>query len=356
MPKASILDLLKTKQLDAILLSSPSQIIYLTSYLGFSPVERDAFLLITDKKSYLFTNSLIVDELKNRVKGIIVIEHNRSKSFAKNIAEVIKKEKIEKLGFESNNLTVAEYLALTENISSRFVSIDISRLRSIKDDLEIANIKKACIISQKAFIQTQKLIKPGVTEQEIANIFQINVLKLGAALSFPTIVAFEQNSAIPHHLPDNTKMKKNGIILMDFGIRYNNFCSDITRTFFIGEQTKEQKEVYKVVLNSQQEAVRFIEKNLKDNQQILAAEVDKIAREYIISKGYPSIPHSLGHGIGIEVHEAPTLAPNSQDEIKGGMIFSIEPGIYLPNKFGVRIEDLYTIQDKKLVILSDSLI
>jgi Xaa-Pro aminopeptidase len=351
---SSVLDLLKKKRLDAILFSSPKQIVYLTSYGGLSQTERDAFLLTTEKRCYVFTNPLVSGEIKEKIKGIIVIENTRSNPFAKNLADVIKKEKIEKIGFESNNLTVTEYLTLTENISSRFISIDLNSIRAIKNENEVQQIKKACDIAKKAYILTRKKIKPGITEKEVADMFEIHILKLGASLSFPTIVAFGKNAAIPHHHSDETKLKTNEIILMDFGAEYNNYCSDITRTFIIGKPLPEQRKALEVVQTSQKLAAEFIENSLKERKEISAVEVDDIAREYIIKKGYPSFPHSLGHGIGIEVHEAPSISPASSDKLSEGMVFSLEPGIYIEGKFGVRVEDLYTIQNGKLIQLTMS--
>ncbi len=353
MRTASVLDLLKRKQLDALLISSPKHITYLTSYGGFSQTERDAFLLITKKKSYLFSNSLLRNEVKQKIEKIEVIEHTRGHPFAKNLAEIVKKEKIERIGFESDNVTVTEYLTLTENISSPFISTDLSSLRVIKQKQEIEHIRMACTIAKKAYSLTLRKIKPGVSEKEVASIFEINLLKLGASLSFPTIVAFGKNAAIPHHHIDDTTLKTNDLILMDFGAKYNNYCSDMTRTFTQGTPPREQLKAIDVVKMSQDLAVKYIENTLKEKKDISASEVDDIARDYIIEKDFPSIPHSLGHGIGIEVHEAPSLSPNSTDTLVEGMVFSIEPGIYINGKFGVRVEDLYTIQSGKLVKLSN---
>lgn len=352
MHTASVLDLLKGKQLDALLLSSPTQISYLTSYGGFSQLERDAFLLVSKKKSYLFTNSLLRNEVTQKIKDIEVVEHTRGHPFAKNLAEIVKKEKIQRIGFESNNVTVTEYLTLTENVSCPFISVDLSSLRLIKQKKEIEQVKDACTIAKKAFNVTIKKIKPGISEKEVAALFEINILKLGASLSFPTIVAFGKNAATPHHHSDDTTLKINDLILIDFGAKYNNYCSDMTRTFSIGKPPREQLKAVDIVSMSQDLAVKYIENLLNEKKEISASSVDDIAREYILEKGYPSIPHSLGHGIGIEVHEAPSLSPASNDKLLEGMVFSIEPGIYIDGKFGVRIEDLYAIQNGKLIKLS----
>ncbi|MCR4305907.1 MAG: M24 family metallopeptidase, partial [Candidatus Daviesbacteria bacterium] len=177
----------------------------------------------------------------------------------------------------------------------------------------------------------------------------------GAVISFPTIAAFGKNSSIPHHQTGNTKLgpesssgREGQVILLDFGVKFENYCSDMTRTIFFGKPTGKQKDIYNEVLESQQKAVDYIKGLIKTGQEIRSAGVDKVARDYILSKGYPSIPHSLGHGIGLEVHEHLSLSPKSKESLKEGMVFSIEPGIYLTDFGGVRIEDLFVYEEKGL--------
>lgn len=348
-----ITDIFKTQKLDALLVSSSSHLSYLTSYPEFSSIERDAYLLITLDEAYLFTHPLISGELSRKIKGITTIEYSQSTPLAKKLGEIIEKNQLKIVGFESDNLTVSEYLSITEHTSSRFISVRLDSLRAFKTVDEVRTIKKACAIALKAYTKTIKRLTPDVTEKEIANIFQENVFKLGTSLSFPTIVAFGKNSAIPHHTPDETKLRTSDIVLMDFGVKYNNYCSDMTRTFFVGKPTKEQQNAYQVVEKSQQKATALIEQALKDKKPLYAFEADNVAREYITSQDYPTIPHSLGHGIGIEVHEAPRLGPNSNDLLEEGMVFSIEPGIYIKENFGIRIEDLYLIKNHKLTKLPE---
>lgn len=346
--------ILQKNQLEAILFSSRAHLTYLTNYGGFSPQERDAYILLLANKNYLFTSALYYHELKEYAKDFHIIENNSSHPFIKNISDVIKKNGLERIGFESDNITVTEYLRLTENISSRFISVDLNALRSCKTPEEISLIKKACTLADTALKKIKPKIKPGITEEQVALKFETAVRKMGGRLSFPTIVAFGTNASIPHHHTDKTKLKSKDIFLIDCGVEINNYCSDMTRTFFIGDPPSEQKKAYTVTRDAQKKAVDFIENNLSNNRPILASEVDAIAREYIISKGYPSIPHSLGHGIGIEVHEAPSISPTSKANVEDGMVFSIEPGIYVPDKLGIRIEDLYVIQNQKLTQLTPS--
>lgn len=343
--------LLKQKQLDGILFSSATHISYLTGYNGFSEIERDAYFLVTENRAYVFTNPLYAEEVKS-LPTIRAVISSPDKPFIKNLSEIVTKEGLERVGFESDNITVTEYLRLTENITSHFISVDLRELRVVKTSDEVERIKLACEIANKALKKIMNKIEPGISELYVANAFEIEVIKLGGRLSFPTIIAFGKNAAVPHHHTDMTKLKTNDTVLIDCGVKVDNYCSDMTRTFFVGKPTKEQEKVYNTVKESQQLAVKLIDNLLRDAKPIPASEIDTIAREHIISQGYPSIPHSLGHGIGIEVHEAPSLSINSKDLLKEGMVFSIEPGIYLEGKFGVRIEDLYTIRGQKLIHLT----
>lgn len=159
---------------------------------------------------------------------------------------------------------------------------------------------------------------------------------------------------MPHHQTGNTKLNYGDIVLLDLGAKIENYCSDMTRTLFFGKPSRKQKEIYKTVLIAQQRAVDVINATIKNGKQVKAAAVGEVARKYIISKGYPSIPHSLGHGIGLEVHEHPSLSPKSRDILKEGMVFSIEPGIYIEGFGGIRIEDLFVLEKSGLRQLTTS--
>lgn len=224
----------------------------------------------------------------------------------------------------------------------------ISSSKAVKSPDEISKIEKACKLGDKIFDYILKKIKLGITEKEVTQEINSFIKKFEGKLSFPTIVAFGKNSANIHNIPTNNKLTKNQIILLDFGVKLNNYCSDMTRTVFFGKTTPEQKKMYQTVLEAQQKAIDFLASSFNSlasaNKQIKASKIDKIARDYIISKGYPSIPHSLGHGIGKKVHEAFRISPKSKNYLKEGMVFSIEPGIYIPNFGGVRIEDLVVLE------------
>lgn len=230
----------------------------------------------------------------------------------------------------------------------------INLLKAVKNPDEISKIEKACKLGDEIFDYVLKKIKLGVTEKEIAQEIRLFAKKHGAGLSFPSIVAFGKNSSIPHHIPGNNKLTNNKIVLLDFGTKLNNYCSDMTRTLFFGSANKKFKNIYQVVLEAQEKAIQELKKLAKKNLKIKASEIDRISRGYIVSKGYPNIPHNLGHNIGKKVHELPRISPNSRSVLKEGMVFSIEPGIYLKNYGGVRIEDLVVLTKSDSRILTHS--
>ena len=227
---------------------------------------------------------------------------------------------------------------------------------------EIPLIEKACKLTDETFEYVLTKIKKGVTEKELSLEIQRFIRANGAGLSFRPLVSFGKNTAEVHHKSTDKKLKKNNIVMLDFGAKIEGFCSDMTRTVFIGRASRKQKKIYSAVLKAQQKAVKFLMRvqPLADTNSLVkglnpsAKEVDKVARDYIISQGYPTIPHGLGHGVGKKVHEPPKISPKSRAILKPGMVFSIEPGIYIKNFGGVRIEDLVVLEKTGPRILTKS--
>ncbi|HSW89197.1 MAG TPA: aminopeptidase P family protein [Candidatus Saccharimonadales bacterium] len=354
---------LTTKKLDAMIVSSVSNIFYLSGISHFSKDEREAYLLITMQNTYFFTTSLYMEEVKRKVEGFILQQIGRDQSFEDVLEKICQKEKLEAIGFEEQDIRYAEYAwiaEVTENLSP--VSLNI---RVQKDSDEIEKIQKACDMGDKAFTHALSQIKRGISEKDIQIQIELFLKQHNADISFRPIVAFGANSSMPHYESSaDRKLENNECVLIDMGAKVAGYCSDMTRTVFFGEPTKEQKDMYQTVLESQQKAIELLSSswqrsksrinNVNDSIQtkMTASNVDKIARDYIISKGYPPIPHSLGHGIGIDVHEPPSISPNSDIVLRPGMVFSIEPGIYIPDFMGVRIEDLVVIERESLRILT----
>ena len=356
--------LIKPQRLDALLISSVPNIIYLTNFFGFSKDERQAFLLITKNKQYILTDGRYSEAVKNNVKDFKLIQISPSLSFEKALRKLCKKHDVKRLGFEGHNLSFLEHQKLSKHFN-KMHDLSISDLRSVKESNEILAIEKACELGDKTFDYILKKIKFGVSEKEIAFEIELFIEKQGADISFPPIVAFGKNSSIPHHQTSDQRLtSKDKFVLLDFGVKLNNYCSDMTRTVFFGKPTTEQKKMYQTVLESQKKTINYLKSLILNHKSIMAKDVDKIARDHIISKGYKTIPHSVGHGIGLEVHESPRLSPKSKDILKHGMVFSIEPGIYIPaspdggqggpNFGGVRIEDLVVLEKSGIKILTHS--
>ncbi|HSW47602.1 MAG TPA: Xaa-Pro peptidase family protein [Candidatus Saccharimonadales bacterium] len=343
--------LMNKQGVDAVLVSSVANIIYLSGFDYFNDLERDGYLLITKKKQYLITSSLYSHAAKKIVKNYEVLEVKAGKSFLDYLTDITKNKKITTLGIETDNLTVSEYNRFSKKVKST-KHFDLSTLRISKTENEISLIKKACEIGDKAYSYILKNLRIGMTEKEIAFELEIYIRKTGANISFDTIVAFGANAAIPHHKTSDQKLKMNQCVLIDFGVKYQNYSSDMTRTFFFGKASSEDKKVYETVLSAQKKSIEYIEKQLNSKQKAIATKVDGIARDFVVQEGYPPFNHS-SHGIGLEVHELPHIS-NSKDPLENGMVFSIEPGIYLPDRMGVRIEDLFAIENNKLIPLTRS--
>lgn len=345
-----ITDKIAKDSLDAILLSSLANIIYCTDFFAFSHEEREAYILITAKNQYIITSSLYAEAVKKHTPHLTLLETSAEKSTAYYLNSIVKKEKIKSVGFEADNLTVAEYKHFLSSFK-KMKNCTIDDLRVIKDTEEITKLKEACDLGDKTFTHILTKITIGVSEKELANEIEFHIRKNGGVISFRPIVAFGSHASSPHHVSSDRKLKKNEFVLFDFGAKIKGYCSDMTRTVFFGTPNTEQKKMYQTVLVAQQKAIDYIMKEKNPS----GFTADRTARDYIISQGYPSIPHSLGHGIGLEVHEFPRLSPGAKDiTLQTNMVFSVEPGIYLPGIGGVRIEDLMVIEKNKRYLLTQS--
>lgn len=344
--------ILSEKNLDAILVTTAANVTYLTNFDFLSPTEREAYIFITKRKQYIISSFLYKEELVRTAPHFIFLDVSsaRGKPFWEYIKEIAEKEKLGKIGFEADNLTVAEYNVLRKQYII-LSPLSISSIRFEKDAEEIAITARACTIGDNAFKKIQSHIKPGITEKEVALQLDMFVRRERAEPSFTTIVAFGKNAAVPHHKTNNTRLQKNDIILLDFGAKVDNYCSDMSRTLFIGNPTTKEKRAYETLLAAQQKALDFL-KNYP--VPTAASAVDKIARDYLIEKGFPNFPHSLGHSIGIEDHDGFRLSPISKILLTEGMVFSIEPGIYFPGEFGMRIEDIVVLTKNGPQILTKS--
>lgn len=265
------------------------------------------------------------------------------------------------VGVSFNETAHIEYLTF-EKAGVKCVNADegFEKVIGVKNEWELSQIQTACTIAERAFLALLPEIKAGMTETEVAALLEYKMRSLGAqGLSFETIVAFGAHASVPHHVTGDTKLTFGDEILIDFGCRVNGYCSDITRTFLFGDDGKHEefKKAYEAVLA----AHNLVKEHARSG--MTGKEVDALARDCLTQKGYGALfTHSLGHGIGLRVHEYPYVSPRSETVLSDGMVFSDEPGVYEAGKYGIRIEDTVTLKngkiysfmsltDKKLIIL-----
>lgn len=341
----------KTATPQAKLITNKTNIHYLSNFTGSS-----GFMLITDKSKYLFTDSRYILRAKNTIKkGIKIIDTTRmwrnKKELQKNWQDILKKHKVTTLGVEEADLTVSRYKNF-KKISPKVTLINISgeleEIRSIKTTKEIKLLEKAQEINEQVFLEVEKLIKKHskilnrkkLSEKDVAWFMREQANKFGAdEFSFDPIIGFGSNSAIVHHSPTDRILKRGDIVLIDMGMKYQGYCSDMTRMIFTKKPTKKQKEIYNLVLKAQNNAIENIKAGMTGQQ------ADALARQIIEEAGYGEYySHAGGHGVGLDIHETPSLSANFTEPLKKNQVITIEPGIYIPGEFGVRIEDMLLVQ------------
>ena len=324
---------LKGLNMQGMIVSNPINIKYLIG------LDAEGTLLITRKENIYITDSRYIEAVNKtltiddeiivyNIKDMDLNDYESFFIFCENV------------GFEENYVTYAKYkeymhkfkinsLVETENI--------IEQQRMIKDKEELKNIRKACEITDKAFEYICKFIKKGMTERQIAAELESYMLKLGANdIAFDTIIASGENSSMPHAIPTERKIQSNDIILMDFGCKYNGYCSDMTRTIFVEGITEVEKNIYNLVLENQEKVLKEIKEDANARVLTLMVESDLKVKNY-------TLDHSLGHGVGLEIHEIPFIGKKDY-LLKENMVITNEPGVYIPGIFGVRIEDTVLVE------------
>lgn len=302
----------------------------------------EGLLLLTENKDFYFTDARYFSAFKEKCSGRVVPKLFNS---LEDVKKCLSEEKIEILYVDFDRTTLTEYESYKSfGLEIKDCSHDIRYIRSLKTKEEIEYIRKSCEILEKSFYEVLPYIKVGITEKEIASLLEKRYIENGAeGVSFDTIVAFNENSAVPHHETSDKILTDNSVILIDTGCKYNGYCSDYTRTLFIGNPSPKFKEVYNLVWGANELAEKLIKSGIDTKT------ADGFAREYLEKNGYGKFfTHSLGHGVGLEIHEAPTLSPRKQSLLVDNMAFTIEPGVYLENEFGVRIEDTVYLNNGKL--------
>ena len=337
-----LLSLLEEKKLDAMIIVNPSNRRYLSYFAGSAGV-----LYISPQRQVLLTDFRYIEQATSQALDFHIQNH-QGKGLLPLIKEYMDQDQVKKLAIESDSVTFAqyeEYEKVFKDISIVGTQRLVEGLRQIKDADEIQKLKKAEAIGDTAFTHIIKFIKEnigqGVTENEIALELEVTMRKHGAeGTSFNSIVAAGAKSSLPHAVPGDILLKRGDFVVMDFGCLYKGYCSDMTRTIVIGEASQKHLEIYNTVLEANIEALKAIKPGKTGR------EIDAVARDIIKAKGYGDyFGHGLGHSVGLDIHEDPRLSFIDETKLEVGMVVTVEPGIYIPDFGGVRIEDLVVVTE-----------
>ncbi|MGM0608379.1 MAG: M24 family metallopeptidase [Candidatus Muiribacteriota bacterium] len=334
-------NLLKKSKFDAFLISNPVNIFYITG------VEADGTYILVDKdKVEVITNFIYFDDIKSALKIPLQVKMFKNDNFYSFFSKKLK------YGFESDFMTFNTYNSFKKNNINLIPGANpVEELRYQKSEDEIKKIKKAVNITDKTFKKLLGVLKIGMKETEVADyIFDFQRSYGSSNNSFDTIAAVGNNASLPHaKCSVRRKTKKNSMLKLDYGATYKHYTSDMSRTVFFGKATQKFKKIYNIVLSAQLKAIEKIKPGVS------AADIDKEARDYISSKGYGDrFGHGLGHGVGLNVHEAPRVSSKSNHKLKEGNVITVEPGIYLPGWGGIRIEDIVVVRKEGAEILTKS--
>lgn len=337
---------LKDRGLDAMLITSAPGEFYAAGFHG------EGVALITPSQSWYWTDSRYIEAAGLQVKGAQVGVTSAGLSYRKLVQDAMAGLNIKKLGFEEEYMSVGEYRLWTDALDVEFVPASdlLTDLRMVKDADELAAMREAQRVTDEAFTEILNYVKPGVTESEIAaRLTYLMACKGAERNSFDPIVACGANGSMPHAIPGASVIQPGQFVTMDFGCVVGGYCSDMTRTVAVGQPSEEMDLVYHTVLKAQLAAIDAIRGGVN------GAAIHKVADDVLVAAGYGGkMGHGLGHSLGIEIHESPRFSPFWDNAIPSGAFLSVEPGIYLPGKFGVRIEDVVMLTDEGCIDITNS--
>ena len=336
-------EIMKAGSLDGILITDPFSLRYYTGFRGGEGIAlsaADEHILYVDSR---YTEAAS-QEVKEAESGFTVIEYNHAKPLYELLREQLKRANAAKVGFEDRSMTCSTFTKFVKELQVKLVPLEdaLTIPRQIKTEEELDLLRKAEAIGDQAFSHILTILRPGITELEVAAELEYAMKKAGASgLSLDTIVASGFHSAMPHAIPTDKKLEQGDFVTMDFGCIYQGYCSDMTRTVVIGKADAEQRKVYETVLAAHLRAMEGLKPGMK------CLDVDKIARDHIRDAGYGDyFGHGLGHSVGLYIHESPALNTRDETVLRPGMIETIEPGIYIPGFGGVRIEDMGVVTEE----------
>ena len=331
--------------IDGAIILSPSNLFYFTGYSN-----ADAAILLTKEENFYITDKRCFEEAEAVIKGFKIVDSEGS-AYAEKAAELLSRSGGASVGVEYDEISYKNYLSIEKyfkNICS--VSDLIGELRAVKNATELQKIRSAQAVTDKIYEKVLEIVKPGkFTELGLQAAIDMMIVSAGGTPAFETIVAFGENTSKPHCHPGDRILKNGDVVTIDFGAKLNGYCSDMTRSFAVGVAPEGYKEVYEAVLNA---------KNISEDKikaGMTGKECDAVARNYLTEKGFGQyFTHSLGHSLGIDIHESPNLSPRCDKKIPEGAVTSVEPGVYLPGKFGVRIEDIVLFKNSGVENLTNS--
>lgn len=334
--------------IDGLLVSSWPNVSYLSGFKG-----TESWILVSPKGLYFITDSRYSEQAEKEARGFKIILRDK-KGVAEIAADLARQMSLKHVGYESAIITHDFYMGLKKRfgrdpiVSTRNLVED---LRLIKDDDEVKLLRRSAAIAVQGFHHVKKTARPGMTERGVQADLEYYTKRLGAEKpAFDIIIATGARASRPHSQTDQTKVRNNTVLLVDMGVVYEGYYSDLTRPIFLGKIGGQLKEIHRIVWEAQRKGIA------KAGPGVAAKDVDAACREHIRQSGYADFfGHGTGHGVGLEIHEAPTVSPKSPTILKPGMVITVEPGIYLPGKFGIRIEDMVLITNKGREVLTRGL-
>ena len=334
-------------EVDGLLLTSPY-----SRYYGAEFEISEGVAVVSKKGCRYFTDSRYIESAEAGIRYFEVLPINQFNGFIQRINDAIKDFGITTLGYEEAYLTVAEFMNYEKNLNAKLVPFNkqISSFRATKEDWEVQLMQKAQEITDKAFSEILTRIKPGMSELELqAELIYCLYKNGGTGLAFSPIVVSGPNTSLPHGVAGERIIREGDFVTMDFGASYKGYCADMTRTVAVGYATEEMKKVYNTVLEAQLAGIAATRAG------VIGREIDAAARKVITDAGYGEyFGHGYGHSLGLEIHEAPNPNPGNGNPMPAGALCSAEPGIYLPGKFGVRIEDVTIITEEGTIDITRS--
>jgi Xaa-Pro aminopeptidase len=326
---------------DCLIATKPANVTYLTGFTG-----NDSWAVVLPGAVVLVTDSRYTEQAAAQCRTCRIVE--RKETMAKAIAELLRNRRGIKTAAVEKSTSLAVFESLRKHLPCRLKGAEgiVESARRKKDNSEVSAIRAAAKIAARAFERVLRQVKPGLTENELAGIVDFEIRKAGGNSSFETIVAFGPNASRPHHQPTSRKLRKNDTVLIDFGVRLNGYCCDLTRCFTVGTAGGLYTRVYAAVKQAHAAALKMV----KDGVEI--SSVDAAAKEIIKKAGLPVYGHGTGHGLGLEVHELPVVSNRTKGTLRVGDVITIEPAVYIPGRLGVRIEDDILIANDGGVVLT----